>query len=157
MSPTEKKPTNNSVLMTEIVLPSHANVHGTIFGGVIMSWIDIAGAIAAARHSRSAVVTVSLDSLHFIAPVKVGYTVLVHASVTYAGSTSMEVEIFVEAENSLTGDVKRATTAFLTYVAVDEFGRPRQVPPFTPKTALEKKKHKEAAERRKIRLRAKSG
>jgi acyl-CoA hydrolase len=143
---------SSGVLMTEIVLPSHTNSHGTIFGGVVMSWIDIAGAIAASRHARSQVVTVSIDSLHFIVPIKIGFTVMVHADVTYTGRTSMEVEAVVDAENTLTGEIRKATHAYLTYVAVDEFGRPRPVPPLEPKTPVEKQRFKEAAARRKSRL-----
>jgi len=140
------------VVMTELVLPSHTNALGTIFGGVVMGWIDIAGAIAAARYARSPVVTVSIDHMHFIVPIKIGFTVLIHAQVTYVGNTSMEVEVSVDAENSQTGEVRKATTAFLTYVAVDEFGRPRKVPPMVPKSDEEKSRYKEAEKRRKIRL-----
>src|SRR5271156_5930299 len=85
------------VVMTELVLPSHTNALGTIFGGVVMGWIDIAGAIAAQRYARSPVVTVSIDHLHFIVPIRIGYTVKVQARVTYAGKTSMEVEVLVDA------------------------------------------------------------
>ncbi len=138
--------------MTELVLPSHTNALGTIFGGVVMGWVDIAGAIAAKRYSRSSVVTVSIDNLHFIVPIKIGFTVLIVAKVTYVGTTSMEVEVLVDAENSQTGEVRRATTAFLTYVAVDEFGRPKKVPPLIPSNKEEEAQHKEAEKRRKIRL-----
>jgi len=140
------------VIMTEIVLPSHTNALGTIFGGVVMGWIDIAGAIAAQRYARAPVVTVSIDYLHFIVPIKIGYTVQINAHVTYVGNTSMEVEVLVDAENSTTGDVRRATKAYLTYVAVDEFGRPKKVPPFVPGNAQEKKRYKEAEKRRAQRL-----
>ncbi|MBI1861614.1 MAG: acyl-CoA thioesterase [Deltaproteobacteria bacterium] len=144
---------DSNTLMTEIVLPSHTNAHGTIFGGVVMSWIDIAGAIAAGRHSRSPVVTVSIDSLHFIVPIKTGFIVSVKANVTYVGKTSMEVEVVVEAENFVTGETRKATHAFLTYVAVDEFGRPKKCPGLPAlKTAEEKKRHAEAVERQKLRL-----
>jgi acyl-CoA hydrolase len=138
--------------MTELVLPSHTNALGTIFGGVVMSWIDIAGAIAAQRYARSSVVTVSIDYMHFIVPIKIGYAVQTKARVTYAGKTSMEVEIHVDAENTSTGEIRRATSAFLTYVAVDEFGRPRRVPPFIAKGAAEKRRYQEALERRTRRL-----
>jgi acyl-CoA hydrolase len=143
--------------MTELVLPSHTNALGTIFGGVIMSWIDIAGAISAQRYARSPVVTVSIDSIHFIVPVKIGYAVRLTSKVTYAGKTSMEIYVLVEAENPITGEVRMATTAYLTYVAVDEFGRPKKVPPFVAKTAEEKKLFKEAEKRREIRLNYISG
>ncbi len=143
---------DREVLMTEIVLPSHTNALHTIFGGVVMGWVDIAGAIAAQRHCKSPVVTVSIDYLHFIVPIKVGFIVQVRARVTYVGKTSMEVEVIVDAENANTGEVRRATQAYLTYVGVDEFGRPKKAPPFTPKTADEKKKYKEAEKRRALRL-----
>lgn len=142
----------NEVLMTEIVLPSHTNSLHTIFGGVVMGWIDIAGAIAATRHCKCPVVTVSIDYLHFIVPIKVGYIVQIRANVTYVGRTSMEVEVSVDAENAITGEVRRATHAYLTYVGVDEFGRPKKAPPFIPKTAEEKKKYKDAQKRRELRL-----
>lgn len=145
-------PDRTPVLMTEIVLPSHTNALGTIFGGVVMGWIDIAGAIAAKRYSRSNVVTVSIDYLHFIVPIKIGFTVLIHAEVTFSGKTSMEAEVLVDAENSATGDIRRATTAFLTYVAVDEFGRPKPVAPYVARNAEEKKALKEAERRRDRRL-----
>lgn len=138
--------------MTEIVLPSHTNAHGTVFGGVVMSWIDIAGAIAAQRYSRAPVVTVSIDYMHFIVPIKEGYTVGITARVTWAGKTSMEVEALVNAENSITGEIRPATRAYLTYVALDEFQKPKQVPKFVPENEEEKKTFAEAEERRRRRL-----
>ena len=138
--------------MTEIVLPSHTNVLGTIFGGQVMSWIDIAGAIAAVRYARSPVVTVSIDSLRFHVPIKMGYTVSIRAQVTYAGKTSVETYVAVEAENSITGEIRVATSGYVTYVAVDEFGRPKPVPKFVTRTPAEKKAFKEAEARRASRL-----
>lgn len=143
---------DSSVIMTELVLPSHTNALGTIFGGVVMGWVDIAGAIAAQRYARSPVVTVSIDYLHFIVPIKIGYVVRIHAAVSYAGKTSMETEIHVDAENAVTGEVRRATSAYLTYVAIDEFGRPKKVPAFVANTPDEKKKLQEAEKRRARRL-----
>ncbi len=145
-------PDRSPVIMTELVLPSHTNALGTIFGGTVMSWIDIAGAIAAQRYCRSAVVTVSIDHLHFIVPIKIGYAVRIEARVTYAGTTSMETEVIVDAENNMTGERRRATNAFLTYVSIDDFGRPKKVQPFTAKTAAEKKALVEAQARRALRL-----
>lgn len=142
------------VLMTELVLPSHANALGTIFGGVVMSWIDIAAAIAAQRYARSPVVTVSIDYLHFINPIKVGYTVKIEAHVSFVGKTSMEVEVNVEAENSITGDCRPATRAYLTFVAIDKTGKPVQVTPYEPKSKEEKTRYKQAEIRRKERLKA---
>lgn len=146
------KQSQNATLMTELVLPSHTNAQGTIFGGVVMSWIDIAGAICAQRHARVPVVTVSIDYLHFIVPIKIGYVVQIRAHVTYAGRTSMEIEVIVDAENANTGEKRRATHAYLTYVAVDEFGRPKKVPPLSPQTPEEKSRYKEAESRRQKRL-----
>src|ERR1700741_1231906 len=104
-TPTPKPPRDSTVTMTEIVLPSHANALGTIFGGQIMSWIDIAGAIAAGRHARRVVVTASIDALHFVAPVKVGHIVHIRAAVNFASRTSMEVGVRVDSENPLTGEL----------------------------------------------------
>lgn len=151
-TPAESAPNREPVIMTELVLPSHTNALGTIFGGVVMSWIDVAGAIAAMQYSRSHVVTVSVDYLHFIAPIKTGFTVKVEATVTYAGTTSMEVQILVFSENSITGDRRQATHAYLTYVAVDEFNRPRKVPKFVASTPEEKRALAEAEKRRAARL-----
>ena len=141
-----------SVLMTELVLPQHTNALGTIFGGVVMGWIDVAGAIAAMRFARRPVVTVSIDYLHFIVPIKKGNTVLTRARVTYSGKTSMEVEVLVEAENSITGVTKKATHAYLTYVAVDDNGDPTPVPAFKPKTKEEEARYQGALERKRNRL-----
>ncbi len=151
-TPTVVAPDRSIVTMTEIVLPSHANALGTIFGGVVMSWIDIAAAIAAVRYARSQAVTISIDHLKFFVPIKVGYTVQIDARVTWAGRTSMEIEVNVKAENSITGVVEPATHAFLTFVAVDANGKPKPVPPFTPSTPQEKKSFEEAAKRREARL-----
>lgn len=157
MKSEEKKGSRQTaVTMTELVLPSHTNALGNIFGGVVMAWIDIAGAIAAQRYARSQVVTVSIDYLHFIVPIKIGYTVVIEADVTHAGHTSMEVEVTVNAENSSTGESKRATVAYLTYVAIDEFGRPKAVPKFKTTTPAEKKRFAEAQKRREARLKLRS-
>ena len=148
-----KPPRDSAVTMTEIVLPSHANALGTIFGGRIMSWIDIAGAIAAGRHARRVVVTASIDALHFVAPVKVGHVVHIRASVNYAGRTSMEVGVRVESENPITGTMTHTATAYLTFVALDDNGRPSAVPPILPETPEEKRRLEQAKTRRESRMR----
>jgi acyl-CoA hydrolase len=145
-------PSLEPVHMTELVLPSHTNALGTIFGGVVMSWIDIAAAIAAQRYARGPCVTVSIDYLHFIIPIKLGNTVRVKATVSYVGRTSMEIAVNVDAENAFTGEVNPATQAFLTFVAVDKNGKAREIPPLKPRTAEEKKKFQEAEKRRKRRM-----
>lgn len=142
----------DEVIMTEIVLPGHTNAMGTVFGGVIMSWIDIAGAIAAQRHSRMAAVTASLDDLAFVASVKLGWIVQLRARVNFTGKTSMEVGVRVEAENPKTGESAHTATAYLTYVALDASGKPTQVPPLKLDTDDKKRRFNEAQIRRENRL-----
>jgi acyl-CoA hydrolase len=142
----------NEVVMTEIVLPGHTNALGSVFGGVIMSWIDIAGAIAAQRHCQRQVVTASVDELSFLAGVKTGWFVNLRARVNYTGRTSMEVGVRVEAENPKTGERYHTSTAYLTYVALDDLGRPAKVQPMELKTDDQKRRWKDAEKRRELRL-----
>lgn len=117
-----------------------------------MSWIDIAGAITAGRHARRVVVTASIDALHFVAPVKVGHVVYIRASVNYAAKTSMEVGVRVESENLVTGDRKHTATAYATFVALDDAGRPTLVPKINPETPEEKRRYEQAVKRRESRI-----
>jgi acyl-CoA hydrolase len=114
--------------------------------------IDIAGAISAHRHCRSLLVTVSVDNLDFIHPIKVGQFILLRAFVTRVFNTSLEVEVNVFSEDYLTGERRQTSSAFVTYVAVDQDGRPKEIPPITPVTAEEKRRYREALERRRRRL-----
>lgn len=148
-----KSPSESSVVMTEIVLPSDTNALGSIFGGKIMSWIDIAGAIAAGRHARRVVVTASIDALHFLAPVKLGHVVHIEAMVNYTSRTSMEVGVKVSSENPITGEITRTAKAYTTFVALDDHGRPTPVPPVLPETTDEKRRFEEAKKRRESRVR----
>jgi len=138
--------------MLEVVLPNDANPLGNILGGKVMHLIDIAGAIAAHRHSRSHVVTVSVDNLDFVYPVRVGQVILLRSHVTRAFHTSMEVEVKVYLEDYITGQRRQTSSAFVTYVAVDSDGRPTAVPPLVVRTAEEKRRYREALERRRRRL-----
>lgn len=147
---------DSQVVMTELVLPSHTNAFGSIFGGQVMSWIDICAAIAAQRHSRKPVVTASVDALQFVAPVYQGWTVNLKASVNYAGRTSMEVGVRVDAENPRTGEMFHTASAYLTFVALDENHKPSEIPPVLPETTEEKRRFKDAKTRREYRLRARS-
>jgi acyl-CoA hydrolase len=140
------------VEMVEVVLPNDANPLGNILGGKVMHLIDIAGAIAAHRHSRGHVVTVSVDNLDFVHPIRVGQIILLQARVTRAFHTSMEVEVRVYLEDYVKDVRQQTSSAFVTYVAVDESGRPRPVPPLTVRTAEEKRLYREALERRRRRL-----
>jgi acyl-CoA hydrolase len=141
--------------MTELVLPTHTNSLGTIFGGIVMSWIDIAGAICAQRHSNCEVVTASLDDLSFVAPVYKGWVVNVKASVNFVARTSMEIGIRVDAENPRTGEVFHTATAYSTFVALDNDGKPTPVPPLLCKTEDEKRRYEEGQIRRDYRLKKK--
>ncbi len=142
--------------MTEIVLPSHTNPLGTAFGGQVMAWIDICAGIAAQRHARQVVVTASMDDLHFRSPIHKGEFVVLKAQVNRSFHTSMEVGVRVEAENPLTGERRHCSSAYLTFVALDESGHRVHIPPLTPETDEEKRRYEEAAERRRYRLERKN-
>lgn len=138
--------------MNQIVLPQHSNALGTVFGGTLMSWIDICAAMAAQRHARSIVVTASMDQLDFLRPIKVGQLVNLRATINYVGRTSMEVGVRVESENMLTGERIHTASAYLTFVALDEKGRAKPVPQSTPRTDADKLRYREAEARREQRL-----
>jgi acyl-CoA hydrolase len=138
--------------MLEVVLPNDANPLGNILGGKVMHLIDIAGAVAAHRHSQSHVVTASVDSLDFVHPVRIGQVILLRSQVTRAFHTSMEVEVNVYLEDYITGQRRQTSSAFVTYVAVDAEGHPRPVPPLIVRGADEKRRYREALERRRLRL-----
>lgn len=154
----EPKPVSRSVVeMTELVLPNDANQLGNILGGRVMHLIDICGAMAAARHARRVCVTASVDSLSFEYPIRVGQAVNLKAWVNYTARTSLEVQVEVYAEDLLTGQRHHTSTALLTFVAVDDHGRPTPVPPVLPETAEEKRRYAEAEKRRAERLARRSG
>ncbi|MGA2611037.1 MAG: acyl-CoA thioesterase [Terriglobia bacterium] len=138
--------------MVEMVLPNDANTLGNILGGKVMHLMDIAGAISARRHCRSLLVTASVDNLDFVHPIKIGQLIVLRAFVTRTFNTSLEVEVNVFLEDCLTGERRQTSSAFLTYVAVDQDGRPKKVPPIVPVTAEEKRRFREALERRHRRL-----
>jgi len=150
---TNQKPVRESrVEMTEIVLPSHTNQLGTIFGGQLMAWIDIAAAISASRHARSVCVTASLDALHFLSPVRLGQHVTLLASVNFTGTTSMEVGVRLESESPETGERTHVATAYLTFVSIDRDGKPRPVPEVVPESPDDERRHHNAQKRRAARL-----
>lgn len=152
MTSVSKGPDDDEVIMTEIVLPSHTNALGTVFGGVIMSWIDIAAAIAAQRHCRTTAVTASIDDLSFVNAVKIGYFVQIRARVNYTARTSMEIGVRVDAENPRTGEWSHTSSAYLTFVALDDQGKPVPVPPLKPSTEEGKRRFSDAIKRREFRL-----
>jgi len=138
--------------MTELVLPEDSNPHGNVFGGRVVALIDKCAAIAAMRHCRSEVVTVSLDSVEFRTPVKVGEMLLLHGRLNAVFRSSVEVEVRVDSEHPLTGERKLTTRAFVTFVAVGPDGRPVEVPPLLAESPEEAERASAAAERRKARL-----
>jgi acyl-CoA hydrolase len=141
---------------TEVVLPSHTNQLGTIFGGQLMAWIDIVASIAAARHACGVCVTASIDALHFVAPVKLGEHIRIRACVNYAGRTSMEVGARLESEDPRSGVIAHVASAYLTFVAIDDAGRPRPIAPVLPESPQEQRRYRAAELRRASRLELKT-
>ncbi len=137
--------------MVEIVLPNDANPLGALLGGRLMHWIDLGGALAAHRHSRSYVVTASIDHLDFVTPVHVGDLVVLRSSVNRAFRTSMEVGVKVWVENYRSGTRQHVSKAYVTYVAVDRHGRHLAVPQVIPETEEEKRRYEDAGRRREAR------
>lgn len=138
--------------MVEMILPNDANPLGTASGGKIMHLIDIAAAIAAHRHCRRQVVTASFDEMEFHHPVKVGELVILKASVNYVGRTSMEVGVKVLSENPKTGEMRHTASAYTTFVALDDYGRPVSAPPLALEGDEDRRRHAMAQERRALRL-----
>ncbi len=137
--------------MNEIVLPNDANPLNALLGGRLMHWIDLAGALAAHRHSRSYVVTASVDHMDFLVPVHVGDLVILRASVNRVFHTSMEVGVKVWVENYIAEHSQHVSSAYLTFVAVDKQGHHLQVPPVIPETDEQKRRFDDAGRRRDIR------
>jgi acyl-CoA hydrolase len=138
--------------MTEVVLPQDANVFGNILGGRVMHLVDIAAAITAHRHCRSMAVTASVDHIDFRNPIRVGEVIMLKASLNRAFHTSMEIGVKVFSEDILTGERKHTTSAYVTFVALDENYRPKAVPPVICKTPEDRRRYREALVRRKYRL-----
>jgi acyl-CoA hydrolase len=139
--------------MTQLVLPHEANVHGSVLGGTVMHWIDLAAAVVANRHSRRPVVTAAIDEMSFLAPIEVGQLALLHAHITLVDRSSMEIRVDVESEDLLSGERRHTSTAFVTFVALDPATKkPVAVPPLILETDAERAEHAQALERRRLRL-----
>jgi acyl-CoA hydrolase len=164
-TPSKKKPSDEMVgrkaktvrasasVMAEVVLPAQTNPLGKLLGGYVMHLVDMVAAMAAHRHSNCYVVTASVDYIDFRNPVNLGEIVTLRSQVNRVFNTSMEVGVEVHSENVLTGEHKHTTSAYVTFVAIDEHTRqPKPVPPLIVKTAEERRRWEEAAERRKTRL-----
>lgn len=142
-------------MMTQIVMPAHTNgIAGVMFGGVMMQWIDVCAGVAAMRHAGGSIVTASIDRLDFLTPVHVGEVVVLRAQVNYAARTSMEVGCRVETEDMRTRTRRYTTKAYLTFVATDERGKPREIPPLQLVTDEDRRRHGQGEQRRHERLRA---
>lgn len=139
-----KSPDQSKIEMREMVLPQHTNALNSIFGGVLMSWIDLAAAMCAQKHCERHVVTVHIDELSFLSPIKVGEHVLIKASINYAGTTSMIIGVRVESENPLTQEIRLTTRAYLTFVAIDSLGKPINVPQLLLKNDEDKRRFENA-------------
>jgi len=156
--PMKGKPVSASASeMAEVVLPAQTNALGKLLGGHVMHLVDIVAAMAASRHANSYMVTASVDYIDFRNPVNLGEIVLLKSHVNRVFHTSLEIGVDVYSEDILTGERKHTTSAFVTFVAIDEHTRkPKAVPPLILKTAEEKRRWREAAKRREIRLAHKS-
>jgi acyl-CoA hydrolase len=138
--------------MTEVVLPQDANALGNILGGRVMHLMDIAAAIAAHRHSNSYVVTASVDHVDFRNPIRVGELIVLKSSVNRVFRTSMEVGVKIFSENILTGERKHTTSAYVTFVAIDENRQPRPVAPLILQSAEDRRRYRQAGQRRRARM-----
>jgi len=152
MDLTPKRASESATEMVQVVLPNDANPLGYILGGTVMHLIDIAGAIACHRHTRTLLVTAAVDDLQFLHSIKVGDLIILKARVTCAFNTSLEVQVDVYSEETLTGRRQMTSTAFLTFVAIDRDGRKLQVPPLVVETDEERRVCEAAHARRKERL-----
>src|SRR4029453_335668 len=149
-----KRPAESATEMVQVVLPNDANALGFILGGTVMHLIDIAGAIACHRHPRSLLVTAAVDGLQFLHPIKVGDLIILNARVTATWSTSLEVEVEVFSEETLTGVRRMTSRAYLTFVATDRDGHRQPIPGLLLDTPEEKQRALEADKRRAERLKA---
>jgi len=137
---------------SELALPNDANGLGNVLGGKVMHLVDLAGAMAAIRHARRPVVTLSVDRLQFLHPVRIGELLVLRSSVNRVFRTSMEVGVKVTTENLMTGEQRHTCSAYLTFVALDEKRRPTAIGTVIPETEEEKRRYEEAGERREYRL-----
>jgi acyl-CoA hydrolase len=149
-----KRASESATEMVQVVLPNDANPLGFILGGTVMHLIDIAGAIACHRHTRTLLVTAAVDGLQFLHPIKVGDLIILNARVTAAWSTSLEVEVEVFSEETLTGLRRMTSRAYLTFVSIDREGRRIPIPGLVLETDVERQRAAEADQRRAERLKA---
>ena len=147
---------NTHVIMHELILPNDTNLLGNVLGGRVMHLMDMCAAMSAYKHARTAVVTASVDRLDFLAPAKMGEIMILKSSVNYTGKSSMEVGVRIESENPKTGDIYHTSSAYLTFVSLNENGKPKRVDNINPENDNEIRRFNEGKvrhEERKKRLR----
>lgn len=147
-----RHPRESEAVLTELMMPHHANLMGNVFGGHILALVDRVAAVAAIRHSRKPCVTVSVDKVDFREPIHVGELVTAYARVNFAGRTSMEVGVKIITENVISGERRHTNSCYVTYVALNEMGEPAEVPSIEPETPDEKRRYERAAQRRASRV-----
>lgn len=151
-TPEARTISETKLTLTTLMQPEHSNSLGNVHGGVLLKLCDECGAIVAARHARRPVVTVTVDSVTFDKPVLVGRLLLIHGRITWMGRTTVEVELSVETENLLTGEVKHTNSAYFVYVALDDERKSTPVPPLRLETDGERKRFNEGEMRQHMRL-----
>ena len=149
-----RTPAASRVEMTQIVMPFHTNYNGSLFGGQVVQWIDICAAVSGMRHAGGNVVTASIDRLDFLSPIHLGDIVILQSQVNYAGRTSMEIGCRVESEDPVTGERRYTTKAYLTFVAIDDAGKPRAVPELVLESDADRRRCEQGRQRRAERLEA---
>lgn len=142
-----KRVSESAIEMREMVMPNQTNPQNTVFGGVVMSWIDMAAAMCASRHCNLPVVTVHIDDIDFLHPIKVGEHVLIKASVNYVGRTSMIVGVRVDSEDPYAGTTRKTTRAYLTFVGLDANGKPAEVARLETETEDDERRFRNAEQR----------
>lgn len=147
-----RSPRASSTEMTELVLPQHSNVLGTAFGGTVLAWMDVAGAICAQRHSGRVSVTAAMDEVNFVSPIRIGDVVVLSARLNAAFGSSVEVEVAVQVEDRATQTRRRCVEAFMTFVAVDDAGAAVRVPALLAENGEDERRAAEARGRRERRL-----
>jgi acyl-CoA hydrolase len=151
-----KSVAESKTTLTEFALPNDANTHGDVLGGKVMHLMDLTAAMTAYRHCRKPVLTISVDSLRFRHPVRIGSLMIFESVATRSFNTSMEIFVEVHSEDVLTGERVKTCSGFLTFVAIDENGRPSAIPRLEPENKIEKERFEAALKRRELRLQMKN-
>ena len=147
----EKTVKNSHVIMHELVLPNDTNLLGNVLGGRVMHLMDMCAAMSAYKHARTAVVTASVDQLDFLAPAKQGDIMILKSAVNFTGKSSMEIGVRIESENPKTGVMQHTSTAYLTFVSLNENSKPQSIKPIIPETDTERRRYAEGKNRYKER------